>query len=126
MHHPEWVSTFPFRIRFAMPGAYEDGQPTTRGDIEVGNDVWIGYGATILSGVRIGDGAIVGANATVTHNVAPYAIVAGNPATEIKRRFADDQIARLLELEWWNWPLEVILAQVSSLCSADTSTLTGP
>jgi acetyltransferase-like isoleucine patch superfamily enzyme len=117
LHNFHWVSTFPFRIHFDLPGAFEDGQPTTRGDIEVGNDVWIGYRATILSGVRIGDGAVIGANATVTKDVRPYAIVAGNPAVEIRRRFPDEQVERLLELAWWDWPLEKILSRVPELCS---------
>lgn len=71
---------------------------------KIGADVWVGYGAIILSGVTIGDGAIVGAGAVVTKDVEPYTIVAGNPAKVIRKRFTDDQISKLKEIEWWNKP----------------------
>lgn len=102
-HPVDRVSTFPFRIVFGLPGAYEDGFPFSRGDIVIGNDVWIGRGARILSGVTVGDGAVVGASAVVTRNVRPYAIVAGNPAVEIRRRLGDDQVEALLRIRWWEW-----------------------
>jgi chloramphenicol O-acetyltransferase type B len=83
----------------------EDGIPaiTSRGDINVGNDVWIGLGATILSGVTIGDGAIIGADAVVAKNVPAYAIVVGNPGKVISFRFTEDQVSRLKKLKWWEW-----------------------
>jgi acetyltransferase-like isoleucine patch superfamily enzyme len=81
-HPTGWVSTFPFRARFELPGAYEDGLPATDGDIVIGSDVYIGRGARIMSGVRIGDGAVVGACSVVAKDIRPYAIVAGNPARE--------------------------------------------
>jgi acetyltransferase-like isoleucine patch superfamily enzyme len=118
-HHPEWVSTFPFRIVLRLPGAFEDGQPTTRGDIVVGNDVWIGRGAKILSGVTVADGAVVGAYAVVTRDVRPYAIVVGNPARELRRRFDDARVNALLASRWWEWPLERIVASVPLLCSPE-------
>lgn len=118
-HNPDWVSTFPFRIRFGLPGAYEDGQPSTRGDVEIGNDVWIGRGATILSGVSVGHGAIVAADATVAKDVRPYAVVAGNPGKEIGRRFSDEQVEELLEVAWWDWPLDDVLAAVPLLSAGD-------
>jgi acetyltransferase-like isoleucine patch superfamily enzyme len=118
-HRSDWVSTFPFRWFFDMPGANRDGHPATRGDVTIGNDVWIGVGATIMSGVRIGDGAVVGARAVVTRNVRPYAVVVGVPAREVRRRFADDQVAALERISWWEWPIERIIAAVPELCSPD-------
>jgi acetyltransferase-like isoleucine patch superfamily enzyme len=116
-HHPEWVSTFPFRIKLNMPGAYRDGQPGSKGDIIVGHDVWIGSGALILSGVQIGSGAVIGANAVVAKDVRPYAVVVGNPAREVRRRFNDREVQALLDIAWWDWPMEDILAHVPELCS---------
>ena len=72
--------------------------------VEIGNDVWIGEGVCIVSGVKIGDGAVIGAHAVVTKNVAPYSVVAGVPAREIRKRFPDEVIEQLLELKWWDWP----------------------
>ena len=76
----------------------------TRGDVIIGNDVWIGYGATILSGVSIGDGAAIGACSLVVKDVPPYAIVAGNPAQVIRYRFDEETIHKLLKIRWWDWP----------------------
>jgi acetyltransferase-like isoleucine patch superfamily enzyme len=117
-HRPDWVSTYPFRALFDLPGAYEDGHPTSKGDVVVGNDVWIGRGARVLSGVTIGDGAVVAGYSVVTRDVRPYAIVAGNPAREIRRRFTDEQIEALLAIAWWDWSLERVLESVPELCSA--------
>lgn len=77
-------------------------------DTYIGNDVWIGSGAVILRGVKVGDGAIIGAGAVVTRDVEPYAVVAGVPATTIKKRFNDNIIKELLEIKWWNWSLDKI------------------
>ena len=79
-----------------------------KGDIVVGNDVWIGYEAVIMAGVHIGDGAVIAARAVVTKDVPPYTIVGGTPAREIRKRFDEETIARLLELQWWDWPTEKI------------------
>jgi virginiamycin A acetyltransferase len=87
----------------------------TKGDTVVGNDVWIGYNATIMPGITIGDGAIIASNATVTNNVAAYSIVGGNPTKEIKKRFTEEQIETLLKLKWWDWPIEKITANVQHL-----------
>ena len=95
----------------------------TKGDIIVGNDVWIGYNATIMPGVKIGDGAIIASNATVVRDVAPYAIVGGNPAQEIRKRFSPEEIARLLEIKWWDWEVERISQHVQDLTSIDISQL---
>ena len=117
VHPVDWVSLFPFRIKFGLDGAYEDGTPATRGAITVGNDVWIGTDALILSGVTIGHGAVVAARSVVTRDVAPYSLVAGVPAKLIRMRFPPATIERLLRIEWWNWPDEKIVAEVPFLSS---------
>lgn len=116
-HNMHWVTTYPLRIAFGHPLAGKDGLPRTKGKTTIGNDVWIGYGATILSGVTIGDGAVIGAGTVVVKDVLPYAIVAGNPARLVRFRFDTETIAKLLEIAWWNWPLEKIEATTSLLCS---------
>jgi acetyltransferase-like isoleucine patch superfamily enzyme len=118
-HRVDWVSTFPFRAVLDLPGAYQDGHPLSRGDIEIGNDVWIGRGARVRSGVRIGDGAVIGGYAVVTRDVRPYAIVAGVPAREVRRRFSDEQIEALERIDWWDWPMDTVLRCVPQLCSDD-------
>ncbi len=80
----------------------------SKGPVIIGNDVWIGTQSVILTGVTIGDGAIIAANSVVTENVAPYSIVGGTPAKVIKKRFSDEIIEKLLEIQWWNWDIEKI------------------
>jgi virginiamycin A acetyltransferase len=87
----------------------------SKGDIHIGNDVWIGYNATIMAGVTIGDGAIIATNSTVVKDVAPYSVVGGNPAQEIRKRFPEEVIAKLLELKWWDWDIEKITRNVQYL-----------
>jgi acetyltransferase-like isoleucine patch superfamily enzyme len=116
-HRTDWVSTFPFRMRWDLPGAGTDGHPASRGDVRIGNDVWIARGAKILSGVTIGNGAVVGAYSVVTRDVAAYAVVAGVPARELRRRFGPGQIAALEAIAWWDWPLDQIRAEVARLSS---------
>ena len=94
-----------------------------RGDIGVGNDVWIGYEAVILSGVTIGDGAVIGARAVVTKDVAPYSIVGGVPAKEIRKRFDPETVDALLLLRWWDWPLEKIAAHLQDIQSGNLNAL---
>jgi acetyltransferase-like isoleucine patch superfamily enzyme len=122
-HRPDWVSTYPFRVIWGLPDAWTDGHPRPERDIEVGSDVWIGSQAMILPGVRIGDGAVIGARALVTRDVRPYAIVGGVPAREIRRRFDDEQVEKLLALRWWDWPEERIRASVDLLSSPDVGRL---
>jgi virginiamycin A acetyltransferase len=86
-----------------------------KGNLIIGNDVWIGYNATIMAGVTIGDGAIIATNATVVKDVAPYTIVGGNPAREIRKRFSDDTIEKLLDLKWWDRDIDWITANVLAL-----------
>ncbi|NRT80239.1 CatB-related O-acetyltransferase [Clostridium beijerinckii] len=94
-----------------------------KGDIVIGNDVWIGYDAIIMSGVKIGDGAIIGTRAIVTNDVSPYTIVGGIPAKVIKKRFDDDIILNLLKIKWWDWPYEKIKANIKYIQSGDIDKL---
>lgn len=87
----------------------------------IGNDVWIGNGAIVLRGVNVGDGAVIGAGAVVTRDVEPYTIVVGIPAKPIKKRFSDDIIAELLELQWWNWTVDKIRQKKELLLSEPLS-----
>lgn len=119
-------STFPFPI---FGGAWSDAaalaalKEQSRGDTIVGNDVWIGHEALILPGVRIGDGAIIGARAVVAADVPPYAVVVGNPARVVRQRFAADVVAELLSLAWWNWPIAAITAHRQAIAGADMAAL---
>jgi len=87
----------------------------TKGDTIIGNDVWIGYKAVIMPGIKIGDGAIIATNSMITKDVEPYSVVGGNPAKEIKKRFSDREISELLEIKWWNWDNEKITKNVRNL-----------
>lgn len=110
------VSTFPFAIFGEdWKDAMEGKSYPTKGDTEIGNDVWIGFDATIMPGVKIGDGAIIGSKSVVTKDVEPYSIVGGNPAKLIRKRFSEQRIADLLEMKWWNWPVEKITANLDKL-----------
>jgi virginiamycin A acetyltransferase len=94
-----------------------------KGDINIGNDVWIGYNATIMAGVTIGDAAIIATNATVIKDVEPYSIVGGNPAKEIKKRFSEETISKLLEIKWWNWDIEKITRNIQNLTDLNIDNL---
>ncbi|NJC25837.1 CatB-related O-acetyltransferase [Neolewinella antarctica] len=119
-HLTDAISTYPFAIFGEDWKDAMDGREYPRkGDINIGNDVWIGYNATIMAGVTVGDGAIIATNATVVKDVAPYSIVGGNPAREIKRRFPEETSKRLLELKWWDWKIERITANVGALTGND-------
>lgn len=118
-HNPSWISTAPLRVIYGLQGAHADGQPHTRGPVTIGNDVWIGMGVTILSGVSIGDGAIIGARTLVTSDVAPYAIVAGVPARQVRFRFDEEVRKSLLVAQWWNWSDDEVRDVVDLLSSPD-------
>lgn len=94
-----------------------------KGDIVIGNDVWIGFEAVILAGVTIGDGAIIGTRAVVTKNVAPYTIVGGVPAKPIRKRFDDKTIEKLLNMKWWNWSAEKIAPNIEAIKSGNIAHL---
>lgn len=102
-HNYNWVSSYNFSAKFACKSCV-----SSKGKVEIGNDVWIGDGALILSGVKIGDGAVIGAKAVITKDVEPYSIVAGNPAKLIKYRFDEKYIDKLLEIKWWDWDIKKI------------------
>lgn len=112
------LSTYPFPIFFEEWGLDPKDIASAwdnRGDIIIGNDVWIGYEAVILSGVTIGDGAIIGTRAVVTKDVPPYTIVGGVPAKPIRTRFSEETIEALLALKWWDWPKERIAAHITDI-----------
>ncbi|MEM8823456.1 MAG: CatB-related O-acetyltransferase [Pseudomonadota bacterium] len=125
-HAMDGFSTFPFNI---FGHGWEDGfDPATwaavnRGDTVIGPDVWIGNGATLMPGVTIGAGAIVAAAAVVTRDVPPYALVAGNPAQQVRRRFDDATIARLLDIAWWDWDAAKITRSLTAIRGADLALL---
>lgn len=125
-HAMSGFSTYPFNI---FGHGWEEGfdpqswERELRGDTVIGNDVWIGMEAIILPGVTVGDGAIIGARAVVAADVPAYAIVAGNPAHVIKRRFDDRTIERLLAIAWWDWPVEKIGDNLDAIRGADLARL---
>lgn len=106
-HRTDWVTTYPFSAIFADASCFS-GHPKSKGDVVIGNDVWIGRHALILSGVEIGDGAVIGAHSVVAKDIPPYAIVVGNPARIIRLRFNVQQVEALRRIAWWNWSLEAI------------------
>lgn len=113
-------STYPFPIFFEEWGLDMKNVAAAwdnKGDIVIGNDVWIGYEAVIMAGVTIGDGAIIGTRAVVTKDVPPYTIVGGVPAKPIRKRFSEDTIGMLMELQWWDWPEEKIAQNIHAIKS---------
>ncbi|PNQ76340.1 type B chloramphenicol O-acetyltransferase [Erythrobacter sp. SAORIC-644] len=123
-HRSDWISTFPF---YWMPeidafeGARNGFEPA--GDTVIGNDVWIGTEAIVMPGVKIGHGAVIGTRALVTKDVEPYAIVGGNPSKTLRMRFVEADIARLLELRWWDWIDDELKAAMPLLTDGDISAL---
>ena len=125
-HTQKSLSTYPFPIFFDewdldvkdITSAWD-----RKGDTIIGNNVWIGYEAVIMSGVTIGDGAIIGARSVVTKDIPPYTIVGGVPARQIRRRFSEETIAALLELKWWNWPREKIARKIEAIKNGDMKAL---
>ena len=118
-HPTDCISTYPFRLRLHLDGAYSDGMPGSDGPVIIGPDVWIGHGATILSGVKIGPGAVIAAGAVVCKDVPAYAVAGGVPAHPLRYRFAPEVIRCLLDLKWWDWPEEEIRDVIPLLCSRD-------
>ena len=117
-HRADWVTTYPFNA-FLPAFSYINGHPATNGNIIIGNDVWLGADSKIMSGVTIADGAVVAANALVSRDINAYEIYGGVPAKFIKKRFSDEIIEKLLEIQWWNWSATDIAAAVPLLQSTD-------
>ena len=125
-HTMKSLSTYPFPIFFEewdldiknIKSAWDN-----KGDIIIGNDVWIGYEAVILSGVHIGDGAIIGARAVVTKDVPPYTIAGGVPAKEIRKRFDEKTINKLQQIQWWNWTYDKIRQKLHYIMNGETDKL---
>ncbi|PTW48410.1 type B chloramphenicol O-acetyltransferase [Rhodovulum kholense] len=123
-HRSDWISTFPF---YWMPeveafgGARNGYRPS--GDTVIGNDVWIGAEAVVLPGLTIGDGAVIGTRAVVTRDVAPYAVVAGNPARTLRKRFEDRIVGLLQEMRWWDWSEDQLRDAMPMLTSGDVEGL---
>lgn len=124
-HSMAGFSTFPFYI---FGNGWETAQPQAgdlpyKGDTVIGNDVWVGYQALIMPGVKIGNGAIISSRSVVTSDVPAYSIVGGNPARVIRQRFTDETISRLEKLAWWDWPVEKITQNLPAIISADLEAL---
>jgi virginiamycin A acetyltransferase len=124
-HKISGLSTFPFSI---FRQGWEKVIPKNedlpyKGDTVVGNDVWIGYDATIMPGIKIGDGAIIAAKAVVTKDVPPYTIVGGNPAKIIRARFDKKTIEKLLAIKWWNWDIQKITKYLNIIVGDNISEL---
>jgi|TARA_B110000305_G_C19115817_1_gene481960 acetyltransferase-like isoleucine patch superfamily enzyme len=131
-HRYDWVTTYPFHVSYLNPNKYSlpnhdggndyPGYPHSNGDITIGNDVWIGESSTILSGIEIGDGAVIAANSNVVKNVEPYSIVGGNPTKHIKYRFTGEQITELLKIKWWDMEDSIINELLPFMYSNDINT----
>ena len=124
-HASGGFSSYPF---FIFGNGWERAAPAPgelpyKGDTVVGNDVWLGYDALVMPGVRIGDGAIVAARSVVTADVPPYAVVGGNPARVLRTRFAPEVVERLLRVAWWDWPIERVTANLGAIGGGDIEAL---
>lgn len=122
------VSTYPFPIFFEEWGLNIKDVAAAwdnKGDIVIGNDVWIGYEAVIMAGVTVGDGAIIGTRAVVTKDVPPYTIVGGVPAKPIRKRFDNEALDELLKIRWWDWPEEKIARNIQAIQSGCLKQLQG-
>lgn len=108
-HHYDWITTYPFgQMQEDIFGECSPHSPYSNGDVTIGNDVWIGAFVTIMSGITIGDGAVIAANSHVIKDVKPYELVGGNPAKHIKYRFSQEVIDLLLMFKWWELPEEEV------------------
>lgn len=118
-HRTDWISTYPFAEVFDIPEKNIVGHPASKGTTRIGHDVWLGFQSTIMSGVEIGHGAVIGANAVVSRNVPPYSVVVGNPGKIVRCRFDPVAVRELLAIAWWNWPIEHILQHAELLSNPD-------
>lgn len=124
-HRTDWFTNYPFPIFGSGWEAAEPDEWPDKGDTLIGNDVWIGYSATIMPGIRIGDGAIIATKSVVTRDVKAYTVVGGNPAKEIRLRFEASIIQELLGIRWWDWDIEKITRNLKAICGADINALRG-
>jgi len=122
-HNTNYVSTYPFGNIYKEIFSNGKAGIGKLGDIVIGNDVWIGHSATIMTGVTVGSGAVIAANSHVVKDVEPYSIVGGNPAKHIRYRFTPSQIERLLTLQWWDWPIGKINENLHLICSTNVEEL---
>ena len=122
-HRYDGISSFPFAIFDGGIGTARPSLPDPGPDTVLGHDIWVGQGARILPGAKIGSGAIIGAGAVVAGEVPPYAIVTGNPAYVKRHRFDAATIAQLLEIGWWDWPIDTILAHEGAISGGDITAL---
>ena len=118
-HRIDWVSTYQFAKKWGLPEVDDDDSITSNRLIIIENDVWIGRGVTLLAGTKICNGSAVGAFSVVASEISPYTVVVGNPAKPIRKRFSDEQIQKLLEIKWWDWPRAKIQKNVPMLCSSN-------
>ncbi|EKD71290.1 MAG: Chloramphenicol acetyltransferase [uncultured bacterium] len=121
-HAINGFSTFPFSA-FGSEWSNVPLEAQSKGDTIVGNDVWIGNSATIMPGIKIGDGAIIATNSVITKDVAPYTIVGGNPAKLIRKRFDDETIQTLLKMKWWDWDIEKITKNARDIATGNVELL---
>lgn len=121
-HAMDGISTYPFKV-FGKSWKDIPMNAVSKGDTVIGNDVWIGNGVTIMQGIKIGDGAIIGTNALVTKDVAPYTVVGGNPTKLIRKRFNDHEIEQLVNLAWWDWPIDKITKNLPIIIVGDVQAL---
>ena len=128
-HRADWITTYPFHIGSIHNQTFNKfknenhGYPQTNGNVIIENDVWIGEGVTIMSGVKIGDGAVIATNSHVVENVKPYSIIGGNPAKFYYFRFNEETIKKLLELKWWDLDDKTINEISPILCSSNYNEL---
>jgi acetyltransferase-like isoleucine patch superfamily enzyme len=121
-HSTSWLTTYPFnKLYNSVYQEFAPHQefPSSKGSVEIGHDVWIGYRTLILSGVKIGNGAIIAAGSVITKEIGPYEIWGGNPARLIRKRFSENQIKELQKIAWWDWDHQRIIQDLSILCSED-------
>ncbi|MDF2964943.1 MAG: hypothetical protein K0Q51_331 [Rickettsiaceae bacterium] len=121
-HAMDGISTYPFKV-MGKDWKEADMNVVSKGDTIIGNDVWIGNSATIMQGVKVGHGAIIGTNSLVTKEVEPYTIVGGNPAKVIRKRFDEETIEFLLKTAWWNCPVEKITNNLKAITTGDIEAL---
>jgi acetyltransferase-like isoleucine patch superfamily enzyme len=124
-HRHDWITTYPFHVKWLHNNIFDtlkddiNGYPLSNGDIIIGNDVWFGENVTVMSGIKIGDGAVIGTNSTVVKDVEPYSIVGGHPAKHIKYRFNDEIVKKLLNIKWWNMDESKLNLLLPYMCNND-------